>query len=59
MEKNLIKKCIYNGDVMSNEFHEADLSSNNESEETLVSDTLVFYVNGKQVCDNKFYCNLC
>lgn len=52
MEENLIKKTfICNGNVISNEFDEADLSSDNESKETLVSDTLVFYVNGKQVSD--------
>lgn len=54
MEENLIKETfICNGNVISNEF-QSDLSSDNESKETLVSDTLVFYVNGKQVCGNKF-----
>lgn len=53
MEKNLNKETsVYNGNVISNGFHEADLSSDNELEESLVSDTLVFYVNGKQVCTN-------
>jgi len=55
MEENLIKETfICNGNVISNEFHESDLSSDNELKETLISDTLVFYINGKQVCDNKF-----
>lgn len=54
MEKDLIKETsICNGNVISNGFYKDDLSSN-EPEETLISDTLVFYVNGKQVCDNKF-----
>lgn len=53
MEKNLNKETsVYNGNVISNRFHEAVLSSNNELEESLISDTLVFYVNGKQVCTN-------
>ncbi|GAB1868637.1 xanthine dehydrogenase [Camponotus japonicus] len=52
MEENLIKETfICNGNVISNEFHESDLSSDNESKETLISDTLVFYVNGKQISD--------
>lgn len=55
MEKNLTKETsICNGNVITNGFHKDDSSSDNEPEEALISDTLVFYVNGKQVCDNKF-----
>lgn len=56
MENNLIKKetSICNGNVICNGYYEGDLSSDNKPEEALVSDTLVFYVNGKQVCNNKF-----
>lgn len=56
MEKNLIKESsICNGNAIFNGFHENDSLSDNEPEETLISDTLVFYVNGKQVYDNKFF----
>ncbi|XP_050457292.1 xanthine dehydrogenase isoform X1 [Cataglyphis hispanica] len=52
MEKDLIKETsICNGNVISNGFYKDDLSNKNEPEETLISDTLVFYVNGKQVLD--------
>ncbi|CAL1688978.1 unnamed protein product [Lasius platythorax] len=52
MEKNLIKESsICNGNAIFNGFHETDSSSDNEPEETLISDTLVFYVNGKQISD--------
>lgn len=52
MEKNLIKETsICNGNVITNGFHKDDSSSDNEPEEALISDTLVFYVNGKQVSD--------
>ncbi|XP_029159752.1 xanthine dehydrogenase-like [Nylanderia fulva] len=51
MEKNLIKEPnIFNGNVMFNGFHETDLPSD-ELQETQISNTLVFYVNGKQVLD--------
>jgi len=49
MEKNSVEKLsVYNGNVSHNEFHEDD-SNSNESQETSVSRTLVFYVNGKEV----------
>jgi len=48
MEKNSIEKLpVYNGNVSHNEFHED--SNSNKSQETPVSRTLVFYVNGKEV----------
>lgn len=51
MEKKLIKEPnICNGNVIFNGFHEADLSSD-ELQEAQISNTLVFYVNGKQISD--------
>lgn len=49
MEKNPIKHLpMCNGNVNHNEFHKDDTNSN-EPEETSVSNTLIFYVNGKEV----------
>lgn len=54
MEKSFIKEPnICNGNVMFNGFHEADLPSD-ELQEAQISDTLVFYVNGKQVYKTNF-----
>lgn len=48
MEKNFTEKLpMCNGNASYNEFHEDD--SLNELQEAPVSDTLVFYVNGKEV----------
>ena len=49
MEKNSIEKpLVYNGNVNHDEFYPDD-SNSDKSQETSISDTLVFYVNGKEV----------
>lgn len=51
MEKNSTEKLpMCNGNIRHKEFHE-DGSNNCELQETSVSNTVVFYVNGKEVLD--------
>lgn len=49
MEKSLIKQQpVCNGNASYNESHEDDMNGS-EPQETSVSNTLIFYVNGKEV----------
>ncbi|XP_039304979.1 xanthine dehydrogenase isoform X2 [Solenopsis invicta] len=51
MEKNSIEKLlVYNGNVNHDKFYQDD-SNGDKTQETLISDTLVFYVNGKEILD--------
>lgn len=50
MEKKLVKQLpMCNGNTNHNEFHEDDVNGSETLEETSVSNTLIFYVNGKEV----------